>query len=470
MLENKAKKIDKAYQKPSLGTEMKAMVKLAIPICLGQLAGLSMTFVDTVMAGRAGSIHLSAVAVASSIWIPTTMFAQGLLMPIIPFVAQTASSSHPNEREENAARFLRQGLWLALVVGLVTMLVLSGLLIFLKSLTFDPELISLSVNYLFVMLIGVIPLLFYCVQRYYLEGMGATRPTMFIGFLSLAVNIPLNYIFIFGKFGMPALGAVGCAIASVVVCFCMCFGMGYFAKRKYKKIFTFQKPDFTLIKRIFFIALPNAFALFMEITVFSLVSILIAPLGRDIVSGHQIALNVSSMLFMLPLGLGAVASIRTGSALGLQDKESLTTIRKATFSLSFMIGIFNCSFIFLFREQITHLYTNDLAVIELAMSFLLFCATYQIVDCVQVSAVGLLRGYNDTKALLLFSFLSYWLIAFPTGYSLAFYGLPFIEPIGAYGFWVGMIIGLTCGFIFFGLRVLSLEKQPMEMLLKRFND
>ncbi len=453
---------------PTFWQEAKTMIKLALPVCLGQIAGLSMTFVDTVMSGRAGAVHMAAVAVASSIWLPVTLFGQGLLMPLIPMVAEKISSSAPSKRLKNITTLLAQGYWLATLVAIFNIAVLVALIQLLQSMTFDPELLELASDYLLVMLTGVFPLMFYFVERYYLEGQGFTRPTMFIGFLSLAVNIPLNYIFIFGKFGMPALGAVGCAVASAVVCFVMWIGMFFFVLRKNPRAYKLQVPDFKLIKKIFFIALPNAVALLLEISIFSLVALLIAPFGRDIVAGHQVALNVSSMFFMLPLALSAVTSMRTGSYLGYSSIEGTKLVRKIALMLSLCIGFFNCFSIFLFREPIASLYTNDIEVHTLAISFMLFAAVYQIVDCIQIVSTGLLRGYNDTRALLLLALTAYWLIAFPTGYMLCFYGLPFIEPIGSYGFWVGMVIGLGFASVLFTWRAIKLEKKPLEEIMKNF--
>ncbi len=453
--------------------ELKLMTKLAIPICLGQLAGFSMTFVDTVMSGRAGAIHMAAVAVAGSIWVPILLFAQGLLMPIIPFVAQKNTAAKPEIRKEEAALYLRQGFWLSLLVGTFTCILVAFLATLGKEyshLAPDAELFHIASDYLLIMSIGVFPFLLYLVQRFYLEGLGLTRPTMFIGFLALAVNIPLNYIFIFGKLGMPALGAVGCAIATVAVSFSMWLGMLYFVKRHYDKALKLEKPNLAVIKKIFVVALPNAVALLLEVSIFALVALLITPFGTHTVSGHQVALNVSSLFFMLPLSLATVASIRIGNMLGEKNLSGSITVRKSTSILSILIGLFNCFMIFTFKEEIACIYSTEQEVISLAASFMIYTAVFQLVDSIQISATGLLRGYNDTKALLILAIIAYWLIAFPLGYSLTFYGIPFItEPIGAYGFWLGMVVGLVFASIFFTARVFYLEKQPFDKIMASFS-
>ncbi len=453
-------------QNNSLKLEIVTLFKLLLPICLGQLAGLSMTFVDTIMSGRAGAVHMASVAIAGSVWVPITVFGQGLMMTVTPFVAQS-NAKKTEESLSETKHYFRQGVWLMLGISTLILCVVLLLSSLIKSFGFDPQLAELASDYLLVMSIGVFPLFFYAVQRYYLEGLGLTRPTMFVGFLSFAVNIPLNYIFIFGKLGMPALGAVGCAVASMVVCFVMAIGMNFFVRRAVPNAFTFEKPNFTTIKQILFISFPSAVATLMEMSLFSMVAIFIAPLGTEIVAGHQVALNATSMLFMIPFSLCVAASIRSGNAYGLKDIEQSKTVRKATYTLAIAVGVMNACIFFFGRGIIANIYSNEPQVIELAMSFMLFAGVYQIVDSLQVSSIGILRGYNDTKAIFFMSFFAYWCIAFPFGYILSFHGLFGIEPLGAYGFWIGMVVGLTIGCALFTYRVLYLEKLPPAQLYKK---
>ncbi len=448
--------------------EAKKMLLLAIPVILGQLAGLSMTFVDTAMSGRAGSEHMAAVAVASSFWIPITLFGQGLLMAITPFVAQIFTS-HVENKSEEMASYLRQGIVYALMIACVLIVVLFGVSFIIPHIGFEEEVVSLSVNYLRIMLLGVFPFMLYIAQKVYLDGMGITRPTMFNGFIALAVNIPLNYILIFGKFGLPALGAVGCAIATVTVQYIMCICMSYFVKKAYKDAFKRVPLDFIKIKRIFKISLPNAVALLMETSVFAFIALFLAPFGKEVVAGHQAAMNAGSMLFMIPLGFAIAVSVRVGNMLGAEDKAGVLRVRKVALRLSFVIGTFNaCVLIFLGR-YIASLYTDDPIVHALAVSFLWYCAVYQLVDAIQMVCIAILRGYNDTKALFVCCLISYWFIALPVGYTLSFYGLPFIEPLGPYGFWVGISVGLGMAAILFRGRIYFLEKQTPENIAKRLS-
>ncbi len=452
----------------SIFKEIKILFFLAIPVVLGQLAGLSMSVVDTIMSGRAGSVHMAAVAVASSLWVPMTLFGQGLLMAITPFVAQTYTSASSESRDEQMAVYLRQGLWLTFFVATCIFVVLFGLSFIIPFFGFEKDLTDISQKYLYVLIGAIFPHQFYVATRAYLEGLGKTRPTMFIGFLALAINIPLNYIFIFGKLGMPALGGVGCAIASLICSISMALGMYFFTKRAYSKAFTYAPIDMAVIKRILKVSFPNALALLIEVSIFAIIALFLAPFGQKIVAGHQVAMNAGSMLFMIPLGFSIAVAVRTGNTLGANDRLAAVVVRKAAIVIAFVIGILNALVFLLFREQIANIYTNDIIVFRLAINFMLFAAVYQVVDAIQVVLIGVLRGYNDTKALFKYCTISYWIISLPTSYALAFYGIPnLLEPIGPYGFWVGLSIGLTCAFIFFSFRIRKLEKEDDKVIRQR---
>ncbi len=452
----------------SIKCEMKKLFLLAMPVVLGQLAGLSMSVVDTIMSGRAGSVHMAAVAIASSLWVPMTIFGQGLLMAVTPFVAQTYTNATQETRDEEMAVFLRQGLWLTFFVATVIFFLLFALSFIIPYLGFEKELTDISQKYLYILIGGIFPYQFYVVCRAYLEGLGKTRPTMFIGFLALGVNIPLNYIFIFGKLGFPPLGGVGCAIASLICIICMATGMFFFTKRAYKKAFTYAPINMPVIKRILKVSFPNALALLIETSIFALIALFLAPFGQDTIAGHQVAMNAGSMLFMIPLGFSIAVAVRTGNALGANDRIAAKTVRTSAILIALIIGTINASIFLLFREQIAHIYTNDNIVFNLAITFMLFAAVYQIVDAIQVVMIGVLRGYNDTKALFGYCVISYWIISLPTSYILAFYGIPSIlDPIGPYGFWVGLSIGLTCAFIFFCFRIAYLERQSDEVIIRK---
>ena len=289
--------------------EARTLIILAVPVFLAQLAQTSMGFVDTVVAGRVSHIDMAAVAVASSFWIPGTLFGLGLLMAITPLVAQSIGAGH----KEGLGRFLRQGAWLALALSVLEMAFFYGVSRYITKMEgIDPALSQITARYLHAVTWGVPGFMLYGAQRAYLEGHGRTRPAMIAGIIGLCVNAPLNWIFAFGEFGMPRLGGVGCGVATAVVCWLMCFILSFSVRRLNARAIRFEAPAPQLMKRITRIGLPGAFAMLVETSSFAIIALLIVPLGTIAVAGHQIALNVSGLVFMLPLALGTATTIRVG--------------------------------------------------------------------------------------------------------------------------------------------------------------
>ena len=276
--------------------EARTLVVLAVPVFLAQLAQTSMGFVDTVVAGRVSHTDMAAVAVASSFWIPGTLFGLGLLMAITPLVAQSIGAG----QKEGLGRFLRQGAWLAMALSALQMLFFYGVSRYITEMKgIDPALSHITARYLHAVVWGVPGFMLYGAQRAYLEGHGRTRPAMVAGIIGLCVNAPLNWIFAFGEFGMPRLGGVGCGVATAVVCWLMCFILSFSVRRLNPRAIRLEAPAPQIMKRIGRIGLPGAFAMLVETSSFAIIALLIAPLGTIAVAGHQIALNVSGLVFML---------------------------------------------------------------------------------------------------------------------------------------------------------------------------
>jgi len=452
-------------------TQSGLIVKLGIPILLGQLAQMSMAFVDTVMAGSAGNMQMAlgiasgadqvaAVGIGSAFWVPLLLFGQGMVSCIGPLVAQGLGAGH----NKSLNHFWRQGFWLALCVSFFLLILFSISSHFiLNSQSIEPKLALITSRYINYIMWGMPAFLLFFVCRFFLEGRGHTRPAMIAGFIGLACNIPLNYIFVFGRFGMPALGGAGCGLASAVVCWVMLGVMLYFLRSYSPKTIGIVKPNFNLIKRMSRIGFPGALAMLLEVSSFALIALFIAPLGSVTVAGHQAAMNMSSLAFMFPLSLGIATSIRVGTCLGSQSHDEAKLVRKTSFIMSVILG--SCLFIFFIslRELLPHMYSIGAAGIALASYILIFTALYQIPDSIQIVTMSALRGYNDTKALFVISIISYWAISIPIGYILCFTDL-IVPRIGVVGFWVGLIMGLMVASISLMLRICYLEKMTPEQI------
>ncbi|MEZ9525332.1 MATE family efflux transporter [Enterovibrio norvegicus] len=445
--------------------EAKSIIKLGIPVFIAQLAQTSMGFVDTVMAGGVSATDMAAVAVASSVWLPSILFGIGILIAMIPIVAQLNGSG----RQHKIPYQVQQGVYMALALSLPISLVLYNAGAIVHYMDVDPLLAEKTVGYLHAVIWAVPAFLLFQVLRNLAEGISMTVPAMVIGFIGLAANVPLNWIFVYGKFGMPAMGGVGCGVATAIVYWLMFASMLVYimVNKRLRRINAFQnfeKPNMPALWRLFKMGLPVAAALFFEVTLFAVVALLIAPLGSTIVAAHQVAINFSSMVFMLPMSLGTAVSIRVSHLLGEKSTEGAARSAKLGIILGLLAALFTATLTIIFREPIIHLYTKNPEVVAIAANLMLLAALYQCTDSVQVVAAGALRGYKDMKAIFNRTFVAYWILGVPMGYILGMTDW-IVEPMGAYGFWIGIIIGLSSAAIMLGMRLMWIRGQSSEFQL-----
>lgn len=449
-------------------TEARQLLALAIPVILAQVAQTAMGFVDTIMAGAVSATDMAAVAVGTSIWLPAILFGHGLLLALTPTVAQLNGSG----RRERIAEQIRQGYWLALFVSLLIMVLLwhAGYLIRAMH-DIDPLLALKAEGYLHALLFGAPGYLFFQVLRNQCEGLSKTKPGMVLGFIGLMVNIPLNYIFIYGHFGMPALGGVGCGVATASVYWVMFICMRFWVRRMRTMrdihlTSSWSPPSRPILTRLMTLGLPVALALFFEVTLFAVVALLVSPLGIVNVAGHQIALNFSSLMFVLPLSLGVATTIRVGYRLGQgsteQAKVAAWTAQGVGISMAALTALFTVTF----RHQIALLYNDNPEVVTLAAQLMLLAAIYQFSDSIQVIGSGILRGYKDTRSIFFITFIAYWLLGLPAGYLLALTDW-LVPRMGPAGFWCGFIVGLTSAAVMMIWRIRRLQQSPAEVILTR---
>ncbi|MBZ6072074.1 MATE family efflux transporter [Aeromonas schubertii] len=437
----------------SYWSEARNLVRLATPILIAQVAQTTMSFVDTVMAGQVSAVDLAAVSVAASFWLPIILLVQGVIMALTPIVSQLNGARKRGE----IGPAVHQGFWLALMVIPLGMLALYLSPLALQVMKVEPALAAKTTGYLHAILWGLPAFALFQVLRNFSEGLSHTIPTMVIGFVGLAVNVPVNWIFIYGKFGIPALGGVGCGVATAIVLWAMLFAMmGYIYFSKLFKEFdlfgSLARPNGSRIWRLFRLGFPIAMAIFCEVTLFTVVALLLAPLGAEIVASHQVALNFSSLVFMLPLSIGVAVTIRVGHNIGEGDGAQARRSARTGLLLGLSAAACTALFTVLLRHQIAGIYTDDSQVITLAAALLLLAAVYQLSDSVQVIAAAALRGYKDTKAIFYLTLIAYWGLGLPTGVVLGMTDL-LLPRLGPQGFWVGFIVGLTAAALMLGLRL-----------------
>ncbi|TXH95470.1 MAG: MATE family efflux transporter [Rheinheimera sp.] len=441
--------------------EAKTILKLSGPIMVAQLTQTMMYVIDTLMAGRVGVTDMAAVAIGSALWLPILLTFQGLLLALTPIIAQHFGAGR--HREILPATY--QGGLLALALATIIFAGMQFIHLPLGMMQMDEELRQKALAYLGYIAWGIFPAAGYMILRNLYEGIGYTKAAMWISFVGILVNIPANYVFIYGKFGMPALGGAGCGLATSLVfvaMFLTLLGYAAFGRRTgfVRARLPSYQPDYAQIWQIVALGTPVAFAFFFEVTLFTCIPLMIAHLGPTVVAAHQIANNFCSMVFMLPLSIGLATTIRVGHLAGASDVKELRKAIATAIQIGLLLAIGIALLTLLTRHLVAAQYSTDPAVLELAAAILILACFYQLSDAVQVICSCTLRGLKYTKPIFYITFIAYWPIGFGLG---CVFGLTdwVVAPMGAQGFWVGIIIGLTVAAILLG-RLLVWQLKRME--------
>ena len=433
--------------------ELRALFAIALPMMIGQLANTAMGFVDTMMAGRVSPRDLAAVALGNSVWVPMLLLTSGVILATTPNVAKRFGAGE----HAQIGPLVRQALWMGMGMGSLSALLMWNAEPLLHLLKVEADLIEPSMSYLRAVSCGFPAMALYLVLRCYSDGLGHSRPSMVIGLLGLALNIPLNYIFIYGKLGVPAMGGVGCGWATALVMLFMALAMLFWVRRAapYQPSRLFERfdwPSWPQLSHLLSVGVPIGIAIFAEASIFSVIALLIGVLGATVVAGHQIALNFTSLVFMVPLSLGMAITVRIGQALGRNAPRDARFVAGLGIATGLVFACFSALAMLLFSEQIARIYTTDPAVIQVAAALFFYAAVFQFSDVVQVTAAGALRGYQDTRMTMVFTLFAYWGIGLPLGYALGLTDL-FGTASGPVGLWQGLIAGLSCAALLLSIRL-----------------
>jgi MATE family multidrug resistance protein len=441
--------------------EIKRTLQLAIPVIVGMVASFSMNFVDTLMAGRLPDkeIALAGIATGGAIWSAVLMFILGVLMGLQPVVAQLDGAGDQLE----GGRAARQGLWIALGVSAPFVIVLLSGGTLLQWMAVDGEIIPTAVRYMGALTWGAPAICLMLLLRFFSEGSGNTRPTMYVGLMGVMLNVPLNYILMFGKLGMPELGAQGCGYATSIVIWLQAAVMFFYIRshRHYTGFELFKHwdwPQWVPIAKLLRIGLPIGGAIFVEGSLFIGAALLIARLGALPASAHLIAINYSALMFMVPLGLASAVTTRVGNALGRGEPEAARYAGLIGFVIVLFTQTISATSMFLIPEFIVRIYTDDAAITAIAVSLLFYSAIFQYSDGIQICAAAALRGLKDTMIPMFINILSYLVIGLSVGYYLTFN-----KSMGPAGMWIGMIAGLSFGAVLLLSRFLFKSSKLVRM-------
>ena len=422
-----------------LRQEIRDTLHLAIPVVLTQLGGVAMGIVDTIMVGRLGPGPLAAVALGNALSFTIIIVCLGTLMSLDPVVSQAYGAG----RLADAGRAMHHGTFLALGLAVPAMGLLSLAHPLLRLLREPAPLAAGAASYVHAINFGVVPFLLYTVLRQFMQGISRARPAMVVMILANLLNVFFNWVLIYGHLGAPALGATGAAWATTICRWGMFLMLAayVFGRRDLRPQVTHVPPwppERALLGRLVRLGLPAGSQFGLEVGVFASASVLMGWFGTLQLAGHQIALNLCSTTFMVPLGFSATAAVRVGQAIGRGDVPGA---RRAAFSayglgIGFMAVAASC--FFLFPEFFVHIYTRDPQLVQMGVSLLVIGAAFQLSDGTQTIAIGSLRGAADTRFPMLVSAVAYWLVGLPVGYLLAFrFGM------GPRGLWWGLTLGLT---------------------------
>lgn len=428
-------------------TELAALWRLAWPMVVGQLATMGMAVTDIAMAGHASAQDLAGVSLGVSVWNIAILTLMGLVMSVNALVAQHVGANEP----EAVGHVVRQGLWKALGLGGVALLLAQAMRLWFGSMALEPEVRRVAQEFVGVMSWSLPAFACYRVLYGYSTSINQTKPMMVIALGALLLNALANWVLVFGHWGFAAQGGVGCAWATTLCVYfnllALLLWMRYArAYRSTWPLARFEAPHWPQLRRMLHLGLPIGVANFAEVCAFSLVALLIAQLGSREVAAHQIALNFTSLTFMLPMSLGMALLSRVGQSLGAQAPQAARFQAQVGVGAAVAFSALSAAVMGLWSPAIARLYTSDAAVAHAAAGLLVFAALFQLPDCVQVVSMSALRGYKVTRVPMVLHLSAFWGVSLPLGYVLglapAWSPWHALGPLGAQGFWIALIAGL----------------------------
>jgi multidrug resistance protein, MATE family len=438
--------------------EFRLLMGIGLPVIIGNLLQTSMSVVDTVMSGNLSPKDLAAVAVGGSLFMPIFILGAGILMAVSPIVAHHFGAKN----FALIGKTTRQSMWLAVLISIPAILILRNMGIVLEVLDVEPEIIPLTLGYMDGISWGILPLYLYLALRYFNEGISVTKPAMYVSFVGLLFNIFWNYTLMYGKFGFPQMGAVGTGYASAIVMNVMFIGLFLYTYNKksfnrYELFKNLRLPERKYITELIKIGLPIGISMCMEVTMFAVVALIMGSLGTYAVAGHQIAINIASVTFMIAFGLSAAITVRVGQVMGRYGPSEARFSGFVGIQIAAIFMALTALLMSLFPGFLTGLYTDDANLQELAIQLIYMAAIFQLSDGLQVSGLGALRGLKDTRIPMYVNLIAYWIIGLPLGYWLGI-----VMDMGPTGLWIGLIAGLTIAGILHNWRFNTLTRRLIK--------
>ncbi len=444
--------------------EFKYNFKLAVPVILGMLGHTVVALVDNIMVGQIGTAELAAVSLGNSFMFIAMSLGIGFSTAITPLVAEADAEDNFDQGKSS----FKHGLFLCTVLGAFLVAVIFLAKPIMYHMGQPAEVVALAMPYLNLVAVSLFPLIVFQAFKQFSDGLSLTRYPMYATIVANLVNVLLNYMFIFGKFSAPELGIVGAAIGTLASRVIMVLFLWYLLYKNNKahlfvvgiKLFQLSKK---MLLKVLKLGVPSAMQMFFEVAIFTAAIWLSGILGKNPQAANQIALNMSSMTFMVAMGFSVVAMIRVGNQKGLQRFDDLRRIAFSIFLLSTIMAIVFALFFIVFHQALPKIYldyeniaelADNTEVASIAATLLLIAAVFQISDTIQVVALGALRGMQDVMIPTVITFVAYWMVGFPISYYLGLY-----TDYGSKGIWIGLLAGLTVSGVLLFMRFNYLSKK-----------
>ena len=429
-------------------TEIATLWRLSWPMLVGQLATVGMGVADVAMTGHVSAAELAAVSLGTSVWSIILVTVMGVMMAVNSVVAHEMGAG----RFDKISHSVRESLWMGAIVGIVGCLAANACTLLFDHIGLEAAVAERAKTFLHIISLGMPAFACYRALYGYTTSINQTKPIMVIAICGLLYNIALNWMLVFGKFGLPKLGALGCAVSTASGVWLMLAAIVIWIKisSAYRLTYPFTRwegPNWNEIGSMLRLGLPIGVTHFAEVSAFGIVSLLVARFGVVQVSAHQIALNFVSLVFMVPLSFGIGALTRVGQAMGEGNVVRARFVAWTGTGMCIAFGVLSAIFIALFRWQIAAMYTSDTAVQATCAMLLLFAALFQLSDSTQVAAASAMRGYQVTRSPMVIQMIAFWGVALPVGWILGlapgWFPWSPAQPMQATGFWIGLVLGLT---------------------------
>lgn len=436
---------------------LQQLYALTAPILITQLAQIGMATIDTIMSGHVGTEDLAAIAIGSSLWTPILLFVAGVMVAFTPQVAKLVGAN----KTDQVGDILGSAVIVGIILGSLLGLVLYHFGPMLSFLLPDPLSAQLMRTYIQDVALGLPAAGGFLALRFHAEALNQPGAVTRIMLAGLLLNIPANGLFVYGWLGIEPMGGAGCGYGTAIVFHFLFIAMliNCYKHRlplHQRKLSTFFRMKRQPMIDLIALGIPIGSAIFFEVSFFSVIALFLTPLGTEVVAGHQVAINLSSLTFMVPLSVGMAITVMVSQQLGREKPEQAANISWLGIRVNLALAIINASTIILLAPYISQLYSSDPVVVEIGATLLMYAAIYQFSDAIQIAAAGALRGYQDTIIVMVITFLSYWLCGLGLGYYLTFEAP---EPLGAKGFWLGITVGLTASAIMLSYRLYKVSKK-----------